>query len=542
MTRSGAARPIRWIGTRRYTAAFAAGRPDILPVRIAQGALEDNVPRRDLFVSPLHAMFLDGVLIPASALVNGHSITQPEPADQVEYFHLELDSHDIILAEGAASETFVDDGSRGMFLNAAEYHALCPDAVPAPPRYCAPRVEGGETLGTVRRRLIARARPPRAVEATAAPMPTGPLRGHLDVARRDMVAGWAWDAQRPHEPVALEILDNGEVVARLQASDYRLDLENAGVGDGRHGFLWRVPGGLAPHKRHVIAVRRAGDGAELGQSPRVVEAATGFDAAMEQNLAGIIDGLPDGAEQERVLSIMLAQSERLLQRRADADGQREARLAWREYNRRLGRSPDTAADASADAPTDPGLRALVVDERLPDPARNGGSQAILSHMQALRELGYQVSFIAAHELSPDAAVVAALEAEQVLCWRTPHYASVEEVLRRQANCFDLIYLHRAAMAAAYLALARQHCPRARILCSVADLDHLRLAQSRPLRQAECAAAWPANKALTHSTQEAARRVSAAGDFSVGRPDWRQPGYAPRLPAAPCLPRRLRSRR
>jgi hypothetical protein len=428
------------------------------------------VPRRDLFVSPLHAMLLDGVLIPASALVNGHSITQPEAVEQVEYFHLELETHDIILAEGAASETFVDDGSRGMFLNAADYHALYPDAVATPPRYCAPRVEGGELLGTVRRRLIARARPPQAAEAPAAAATPGPVLGHLDVARRDLIGGWAWDAQRPHEPVALEILDNGEVVARLDASDYRMDLETIGIGDGRHGFLWRVPGGLAAHRRHVIAVRRAGDGAELRQSPRIVEAANGFDEAMEQSLAGIIDGLLPGAEQARVLSIMLAQSERLLQRRADADGQREARLTWRDHNRRLGRM----AEAQADAPADPGLRALVVDDRLPDATRDGGSQAILSHMRALRDLGYQVSFIAAHELLPGQEAVAALEAEQITCWRTPHYASVEEVLRRQADCFDVIYLHRAAMASAHVALARQYCPRARILTSVADLHHLRL--------------------------------------------------------------------
>jgi glycosyltransferase involved in cell wall biosynthesis len=161
------------------------------------------------------------------------------------------------------------------------------------------------------------------------------------------------------------------------------------------------------------------------------------------------------------------------------------------------------------------LRALVVDDRLPDATRDGGSQAILSHMRALRDLGYQVSFIAAHELLPGQEAVAALEAEQITCWRTPHYASVEEVLRRQADCFDVIYLHRAAMASAYLALARQYCPRARILYSVADLHHLRLgrqarvearpellAQSRQLRRIECAAAWSANAVLTHSAQEA----------------------------------------
>ena len=82
---------------------------------------------------------------------------QAEAVERVEYFHLELDTHDVILAEGAASETFVDDDSRGMFHNAADYRLLYPDAPRAPARFCAPRVEDGEALEAVRRRLAARA-------------------------------------------------------------------------------------------------------------------------------------------------------------------------------------------------------------------------------------------------------------------------------------------------------------------------------------------------------------------------------------------------
>lgn len=77
-------------------------------MRIKQGALADCVPRRDLWVSPLHAMYLDEVLIPAVALVNGTSIVQAEAVDRVDYIHVEFETHDVILAEGAPSETFVD--------------------------------------------------------------------------------------------------------------------------------------------------------------------------------------------------------------------------------------------------------------------------------------------------------------------------------------------------------------------------------------------------------------------------------------------------
>jgi len=156
ITLSGAAKPIRWIGRRSYSGRFAAGRRDILPICFKAGSLADGVPRRDLWVSPLHAMFLDGMLFPAEVLVNGTSVVQSERIDRVEYFHLELDVHDVILAEGALSETFIDDDSRGMFHNAPEFRTLYPDAERGPARFCAPRVEDGWDLEAVRRRIAGR--------------------------------------------------------------------------------------------------------------------------------------------------------------------------------------------------------------------------------------------------------------------------------------------------------------------------------------------------------------------------------------------------
>ena len=63
-----------------------------------------------------------------------------------------MDRHDLLLAEGAPSESFIDDDSRGMFHNAAEYTRLYPDA-PAPGTFCAPRVTDGYRLEAIRRRL-----------------------------------------------------------------------------------------------------------------------------------------------------------------------------------------------------------------------------------------------------------------------------------------------------------------------------------------------------------------------------------------------------
>ncbi len=155
MTASGAARPIRWIGVRSYSGRFAAGNRDVLPILIRQGALDGNVPRRDLWVSPMHAMYLEGVLIPAHVLVNGVSITQAAQVEQVQYFHLELETHDVIVAEGALSESFLDDGSRGMFDNAFMYRSMYPGAVASPARYCAPCVDDGAIVQAVRDQIAA---------------------------------------------------------------------------------------------------------------------------------------------------------------------------------------------------------------------------------------------------------------------------------------------------------------------------------------------------------------------------------------------------
>jgi hypothetical protein len=97
-------------------------------------------------------MFIDGVLIPARCLVNGVTITRDHRRERVDYFHLELDSHDVILAEGAPSETFLDDNSRGVFQNAHEFARLYPDA-PPPGTFCNRKLESGPELDAIRRRL-----------------------------------------------------------------------------------------------------------------------------------------------------------------------------------------------------------------------------------------------------------------------------------------------------------------------------------------------------------------------------------------------------
>ncbi len=152
MTVDGRAEPVRWIGRRSYAGRFLAANPKVHPIRFRKGSLGKGLPRRDLLVSPEHAMFIDGMLIPARCLVNGSLIAVDSTRKAVDYVHIEFANHEVVLAEGVASESFVDDDSRGMFHNASEYAALYPDA-PAPAAYYATRVEGGYEVEAVRARL-----------------------------------------------------------------------------------------------------------------------------------------------------------------------------------------------------------------------------------------------------------------------------------------------------------------------------------------------------------------------------------------------------
>ncbi len=96
-TLSGASKPIVWIGLGRdlVTRANKLARPII----VRRGALFDNVPTRDLYLTHGHALYLDGVLIPVENLVNHRSIVWDEAARVVEYYHVELEDHDVVLAK-----------------------------------------------------------------------------------------------------------------------------------------------------------------------------------------------------------------------------------------------------------------------------------------------------------------------------------------------------------------------------------------------------------------------------------------------------------
>jgi Hint domain len=111
-TMFGGLRPVQWIG--RYPIKKSdPSKPwvkDALPVRIAQSALGPNLPHADLYVTGYHSLLIDGVLAPAAMLINGTTIVRDEEReyDELEYFHVKLESHDVIYSEGVPAETLLE--------------------------------------------------------------------------------------------------------------------------------------------------------------------------------------------------------------------------------------------------------------------------------------------------------------------------------------------------------------------------------------------------------------------------------------------------
>jgi hypothetical protein len=154
LTAEGAAKPVAWLGRQTISALFADPVRN-WPVRIMAGALGENIPSRDLLLSPDHALLVGGTLFHAGALVNGTSIrreTQVPPT--WVYYHVELEDHSLILAENTPAETFVDNVERRNFDNWAEHEALYPDGKPIS-ELPYPRAKGGRQVPPRIRALLA---------------------------------------------------------------------------------------------------------------------------------------------------------------------------------------------------------------------------------------------------------------------------------------------------------------------------------------------------------------------------------------------------
>jgi len=163
-TVSGGMRKIIWIGV-GHVRAMRGQRSAATPVIVRKGALARNVPHSDLRVTKGHSLYIADALIPVECLVNHRSILWDDHAQEVALYHIELETHDVLLANGAPAESYRDDGNRWLFENANSGWDL-----PSKPLY-APVFTGGAIVDQVWRHLLER----------AGPRPGVPLTGDADL-------------------------------------------------------------------------------------------------------------------------------------------------------------------------------------------------------------------------------------------------------------------------------------------------------------------------------------------------------------------------
>ena len=156
VTPSGGLRPVVWLGHRRIDISRHRDPAAVRPVRVSGNAFGEGLPRRDLWLSPGHNVASEGALMPISCLINGRSVAQINQ-ETVEYWHVELDAHDILLAEGLAAESYLDCGNRTAFANGGAFVEAHPDFRSKHwAATCLPLVSGGPEVARTKARLLAR--------------------------------------------------------------------------------------------------------------------------------------------------------------------------------------------------------------------------------------------------------------------------------------------------------------------------------------------------------------------------------------------------
>ena len=164
--------PVVWLGHRHVDCRRHPRPFDVWPVRIKAGAFGGGRPSRDLLLSPDHAVYVGwdgnatgdgeraapGVLVPVRHLVNGTSIVR-QPVNTIEYWHVELPQHDVMLTEGLPTESYLDTGNRSAFEGGGPALQLHPEfaRLAWEAQACAPQITHGPILLAIRRRLAIRA-------------------------------------------------------------------------------------------------------------------------------------------------------------------------------------------------------------------------------------------------------------------------------------------------------------------------------------------------------------------------------------------------
>ena len=156
VTAAGERRPVRWLGHHGIDCRDHPEPDLVLPVRVCADAFGRGLPASDLWLSPGHAVCVDllgEMLVPIGHLANGATIVQEE-VEHVVYWHVELDTHDLLLANGMPAESYIDVGNRAFFCDGGGG----PDGVARTlADYCRPLIQDPAILDFLHARLLARA-------------------------------------------------------------------------------------------------------------------------------------------------------------------------------------------------------------------------------------------------------------------------------------------------------------------------------------------------------------------------------------------------
>ncbi len=219
LTASGRVRPVRWTGHRRVDLARHRKPHDVMPIRVRAHAFAPGQPSRDLVLSPDHAVFAPGdaggpgVLIPIRYLLNGASIVQ-ERTRHVTWWHVELDAHDIVLANGLPAESYLDTGNRHAFSNGGPAVMLHPNFARATwdTQGCAELVLEGSRVAATKRRLLAAAGRPLTEDAGLSVLADGQRLPAL-------VTDGIWQVLLPPAARTLRLVSRGWVPAHMRPDE-----------------------------------------------------------------------------------------------------------------------------------------------------------------------------------------------------------------------------------------------------------------------------------------------------------------------------------
>jgi len=286
VTSSGESCPIKWIGHRKLDCTRHPDPKSVWPIRVSAGAFGLDRPSRDLWLSPGHNIDIGSALAPISAFVNGKSVAQIERGT-VEYWHIELDAHDILIAENLPAESYLDTGNRTAFVNGGAFIEAHPDFMP---KYwaetCMPLLHDGPQIIQTRTLLLTRLK-----EVGQATTSDADLHMIADGARIEPIkfAEWRFGFAVAAGCADIRLMSRtfipahtvatsadprslGVCVGRLQldGEDIALD-DEARFREGWHlsepGLRWTTGSTPLPARTRLIVINLAGDGC-YWQEPR----------------------------------------------------------------------------------------------------------------------------------------------------------------------------------------------------------------------------------------------------------------------------------